>query len=131
MENTLVSFIAAHDLGLNFTESDIVRTVDNRLVLYHGTIILDNTPISAISEMQYCSLGLTALQELYDNTPPSVSIIAEIKHIAKDFGNSTDSTDLLTQRSNVDESRGTFRHIVTYGFYISSAGSMKNPIKQY
>jgi glycerophosphoryl diester phosphodiesterase len=118
-------------LGVNFIETDIVRTVDDRLVLYHDTLILENTPISASSEKEARTLGLTTLQELFDNTPPSVSIIAEVKHIAKDFGNSTNSTALLTQRSNVDESRGTFRHSVTYGFYISSAGSMKNPLKQY
>ena len=95
-------------MGINFTESVIVRTVDNRLVLHHDTIILDNTLISAISEKQACSLGLTTLRELFDITPPTVSIIAEVKHKAKDFGNSTNSTALLTQRSNVDESRVPF-----------------------
>jgi glycerophosphoryl diester phosphodiesterase len=125
-ENTLDSFIAALELGINFIETDIVRTIDDRLVLYHDTIILDNTPISAISEKEARSLGLTTLQELFDNTPPTVSIIAEVKHIAKDFGNSSNSTALLAQRSIFDESSATFRHIATYGFDISTALSMKN-----
>ena len=123
-ENTVNSFNEALKLGVNFIETDVVKTKDNKLVLSHETVLEDGRAIADLTLSELENLGLDSLERAFNETPINLGMVIEVKHTFEDAFDEDRSTSKLTSIAiKMESSRG--REIITYGFDASTIFPMK------
>lgn len=119
-ENTIASFMAAHDAGAHWVETDAVRTADSHLVLHHDTVLEDGTPIESLTLQEVRAAGLDTLEEAFNSLPVSLGIIVELKHVLSDAYTSAPGTAALLGAALLQERSRSRRSLLTYGFDAST-----------
>jgi glycerophosphoryl diester phosphodiesterase len=114
-ENTLESFLLAHQSGVHWIETDAVRTADDQLTLHHDTVLPDGTPIRMLTLAETAKLGLTSLSEAFEQLPPGLGMIVEVKHVLTDLHDLRSTADLVAEALLAERAR-THRPIASYGF---------------
>jgi glycerophosphoryl diester phosphodiesterase len=79
VENTLASFLAAVDLGLDWVEVDVRRTGDDVLVVAHNPARDDGLFYCDISGEQAVAGGVLRLEALLEALPPHVGVDFDVK----------------------------------------------------
>lgn len=79
VENTLDSFLAAVDLGLDWVEVDVRRTRDDVLVVAHNPARDDGTFYCDLSGDQVAAAGVLRLEALLEALPPHVGVDFDVK----------------------------------------------------
>jgi glycerophosphoryl diester phosphodiesterase len=118
-ENTLESFLAAHAAGVNWVETDAVRTADRHLVLHHDTVLPDGTPIGEITLGEATLRGITSLSRAFDELPRELGMIVEVKHVLADIWDKTSTADLVA-KALIEERLRSGRNLASYGFDAST-----------
>ncbi len=104
-ENTLAAFKAAFDMGAKYIETDIQRTKDGKLVLYHDYLLPNG---KAIKDSYFEELNKLAVPELKDlfNLPKisEIKINLEIKNDDNLYpGIENEIFTLLNSTANIDK----------------------------
>lgn len=120
-ENTINSIIKVAELGIEKIETDVVRTLDDKLVLHHDLIVENDLIISYITENEAKSVGLDSLSDLFLNLDPAIGCIVEVKHSIEDIYRLENSTAMITKNALIDEYNKNKREMITYGFDASTA----------
>jgi glycerophosphoryl diester phosphodiesterase len=124
-ENTIESFTAAIEAGASWIETDVVQTCDGELFIHHDTLLHNGEAIYNLESQRARILGMTSLQEAFENIPENIGMIVEVKHVLEDtygqevrVGSSNPfSTVELTARALVNEKiKRPNRRLVSYGF---------------
>jgi glycerophosphoryl diester phosphodiesterase len=116
-ENTLESFAAAVSAGVDGIETDVVRTRDGDLVLHHDTVLVDGTPIAALTLEQARRHGIAALADAFGVVPAHVRMIIEVKAVLGDVElPEAGKTTALVAAALRRERRERGRPLLTYGF---------------
>lgn len=91
-ENTLESFLAAVELGLDWLEVDICRTSDNRLVVAHHPADEDGVFYADITGNEAMGRGAVCLEELLEALPPEIGVDFDLKTSMEDAARRRDAT---------------------------------------
>jgi glycerophosphoryl diester phosphodiesterase len=91
-ENTLESFRAAAQAGLDWVELDVQRTLDDELVVTHDPVLPDGRCIAEMTVGQAARQGLVRLAGLLEELPLSLGVVFDVKSGLHDAGRSSDST---------------------------------------
>jgi len=83
-ENTLESFLAAVELGIDWLEVDVRRTSDNRLVVAHHPADQDGVFYADITGNQATGRGAVRLEELLEALPPEIGVDFDLKTSMED-----------------------------------------------
>jgi glycerophosphoryl diester phosphodiesterase len=83
-ENTLESFLAAAELGIDWVEVDVRRTSDDRLVVAHNPANSDGVFYADITGTEATGDGALDLHELLAALPPGVGIDFDVKTSMED-----------------------------------------------
>lgn len=83
-ENTLGSFLAAVELGVDWVEVDVRRTADDDLVVAHHPTAPDGTFWADLPAAQARARGVLGLAELLEALPPGVGVNLDLKSCAED-----------------------------------------------
>ncbi len=84
VENTLESFLAAIELGVDWVEVDVRRTVDGMLVVAHHPADDDGVFYADITGDQASDRGALSLDELLEALPPGVGVNFDLKTSMED-----------------------------------------------
>jgi glycerophosphoryl diester phosphodiesterase len=114
-ENTLESFLLAYQCGVQWIETDAVRTADDQLTLHHDTVIANGTPIRRLTLAETEELGLTSLSKAFEHLPPDLGMIVEVKHVLSDLYDARSTADLVAEALIAERVRSG-RQIASYGF---------------
>ena len=98
-ENTVESFFAALESGIDWVEIDVRRTRDDDLFVCHDAALPDGTFLVDMTSQQARRLGLVRVEELLRALPPSAGVVFDVKSSLHDAGRPSASTTatLLTQ----------------------------------
>jgi glycerophosphoryl diester phosphodiesterase len=91
-ENTLESFLAAVELGLDWLEVDIRRTSDDQLVVAHHPADQEGVFYTDITGEEASSRGVVLLEELLEALPPETGVDLDIKTSMEDAARSRAAT---------------------------------------
>jgi len=83
-ENTLESFLAAVDLGLDWLEVDVRRTLDDRLMIAHHPAEQDGVFYTDITGDEASDRGAVRIEELLEALPPAVGVDFDLKTSMED-----------------------------------------------
>ncbi len=83
-ENTVESFLAAVDMGIDWVEVDIRRTSDDQLVVAHHPADEDGVFYADITGGEAADRGALRLEALLEALPPSVGIDFDVKTSMED-----------------------------------------------
>jgi glycerophosphoryl diester phosphodiesterase len=78
-ENTLASFLAAVESGVDWVEVDVRRTGDDALVVRHNAAYDDGAHVADIPSAAAVARGTLGLDELLDALPESVGVHFDLK----------------------------------------------------
>jgi glycerophosphoryl diester phosphodiesterase len=92
LENTLESFLAAVELGLDWLEVDIRRTSDDRLVVAHHPADEEGVFYTDITGEQASGRGVVRLEELLEALPPEIGVDFDLKTSMEDAARSRAAT---------------------------------------
>jgi len=92
LENTLPSFLAALDAGIDWVEVDVRRTADDQLFVAHDAALADGHFLSEITGVQASRYGVPRVQELLEALPPDAGVAFDVKSSLDDAGRSAAST---------------------------------------
>jgi len=84
LENTLESFLAAVDLGIDWVEVDVRRTHDDLLVVAHHPADEDGVFYADISGAEASDRGALRLDVLLEALPPGVGVDFDVKTSMED-----------------------------------------------
>lgn len=84
VENTLESFLAAAELGIDWVEVDVRRTSDDRLVVAHDPANADGVFYADITGTEATGDGALDLNELIEALPPDVGVDFDVKTVMED-----------------------------------------------
>jgi len=84
LENTLGSFLAAVDAGVDWVEVDVRRTSDDRLVVVHNPADVDGVFYADITESEAVAKGALRLEALLEALPPEVGVDFDVKTAMED-----------------------------------------------
>jgi glycerophosphoryl diester phosphodiesterase len=84
VENTLDSFLAAVDLGIDWVEVDVRRTSDDRLVVAHNPANDDGVFYADITGAEATRAGTLDLDTLLEALPPTVGVDFDVKTSMED-----------------------------------------------
>lgn len=115
-ENTIESFLAAHDAGARWVETDAVRTRDGGLVLHHDTVLTDGQPILGLTTAEAHELGMVSLTKAFNALPSELAMIVEVKHVLDDAAATNRCTAMLVSDALIEERTRSGRQLTTYGF---------------
>ena len=79
-ENTLKAFKKAFGLNARYLETDIQRTADGKLVLYHDYLLPDGKAVKDCSFDYLKRFNVPLLSELFETAPQDLFINLEIKN---------------------------------------------------
>lgn len=91
-ENTVESFHAAAEAGLDWVELDVQRTVDDDLVVNHDPVLPDGRHIAEMTGGQAARQGLVRLDDLLKELPLALGVVFDVKSGLHDANRSSDST---------------------------------------
>jgi glycerophosphoryl diester phosphodiesterase len=91
-QNTMESFLAAVDLGLEWIEVDVRRTRDDELFVIHNTVLPDGSQVFARSGSELDAMGAVRLDALLEAVPESVGVVFDVKSSLADAGRSAATT---------------------------------------
>lgn len=91
-ENTVESFRAAAEAGLDWVELDVQRTTDNDLIVTHDPVLPDGRYIAEMTSGQAAQQGLVRLDDLLEELPPTLGVVFDVKSGLHDASQSSDST---------------------------------------
>lgn len=83
-ENTLGSFLAAVELGVDWVEVDVRRTSDDELIVAHHPTAHDGPFWADLTGAQARARGALALTDLLDAVPPHVGVNFDLKSSMED-----------------------------------------------
>jgi glycerophosphoryl diester phosphodiesterase len=83
-ENTLASFQAAVDAGLDWVEVDARVTADRVLVASHDPVVADGRFIAELSAAETDALGLLRIADLLEALAPGVGVDVDVKTSLED-----------------------------------------------
>lgn len=83
-ENTLESFLAAVDMGIDWVEVDVRRTSDDRLVVAHNPANTDGVFYADITGTEATSDGALDLETLLEALPARVGVDFDVKTSMED-----------------------------------------------
>jgi glycerophosphoryl diester phosphodiesterase len=78
-ENTLDSFTAAVELGMQWVETDVRRTADNILVVAHDQVQVDGASVAILTAQDADRRGMLRLESLFEALPTSVGVNVDLK----------------------------------------------------
>jgi glycerophosphoryl diester phosphodiesterase len=84
LENTLESFLAAVDAGVDWVEVDVRRTSDDQLVVVHNPADADGVFYADITAREATGKGALRLDELLAALPASVGVDFDVKTSMED-----------------------------------------------
>lgn len=84
LENTLESFLAAVELGIDWVEVDVRRTSDDHLVVVHNPADDDGVFYADITGSEAIDKGALRLEELLDALPSHVGVDFDVKSSMED-----------------------------------------------
>lgn len=93
-ENTLESFLAAVDAGIDWVEVDVRRTSDDRLVVAHNPADSDGVFYADITAREAAEKGALRLEELLEALPSAVGVDFDVKTAMEDATRSRDETTM-------------------------------------
>ena len=91
-ENTVESFRAAAQAGLDWVELDVQRTSDDALVVNHDAVLPDGRYIAEMTSGQAARQGLVRLDDVLDELPLTLGVVFDVKSGLHDANRSSDST---------------------------------------
>ena len=91
-ENTVASFRAAAEAGLDWVELDVQRTSDDALVVNHDAVLPDGRYIAEMTSGQAARQGLVRLDDLLDELPLTLGVVFDVKSGLHDADRSVAST---------------------------------------
>ncbi len=90
--NTLESFLAAVDAGVDWVEVDVQRAVDDALFVHHDASLPDDRPLSETSASELSHLGVVRVVDLLDALPAHVGVVFDVKSTIHDAERDAAST---------------------------------------
>jgi glycerophosphoryl diester phosphodiesterase len=84
LENTLESFLAAVDLGIDWVEVDVRRTADDKLVVAHNPADEEGVFYADMSGHEAADRGALPVEELLEALPPHVGVDFDVKTSMED-----------------------------------------------
>jgi len=84
LENSLESFLAAAELGIDWVEVDVRRTADDRLVVAHHPADEDGVFFADITCQEATERGALRVEELLEALPPHVGVDFDVKTSMED-----------------------------------------------
>ncbi|NIK62031.1 glycerophosphodiester phosphodiesterase [Kribbella shirazensis] len=114
-ENTLGSFLAAVEQGLDWVEVDVRRTADDELFVAHDAALPDGTFLADLTAAQVSRLGGLRVRELLDALPSGCGVAFDIKSCLEDADRSPDRTTAALLGRLVRDA-GTGRPMVASSF---------------
>jgi glycerophosphoryl diester phosphodiesterase len=91
-ENTLASFLAAVELGLDWLEVDVRRTSDDRLVVAHHPADQAGVFYTDITGDEASRRGVVRLEELLEALPSEIGVDLDLKTSMEDAARSRTAT---------------------------------------
>src|SRR4051794_32812250 len=85
-ENTVESFLAAVEAGLDWVEVDIQRTGDDALVVAHDAVLPDGAPLAELRAVDAERRGVVRLETLLEVLPTGVGVVFDVKSAIEDAG---------------------------------------------
>ena len=79
-ENTLNAFVLAFKLGSSWLETDIQRSADGVLVLYHDYVLKNGKKIKDLTYKELAKNNVPKLYDLLEITPKNFTLNLEIKN---------------------------------------------------
>ncbi len=93
-ENTLGSFLAAVDAGIDWVEVDVRRTSDDRLVVAHNPADSGGVFYADLTSQEAVEKGALRLEELLEALPPTVGVDFDVKTAMEDATRARDETTM-------------------------------------
>jgi glycerophosphoryl diester phosphodiesterase len=90
--NSLSSFLAAVDAGVDWVEVDVRRSADDDLFVLHDEAFSDGTFVTALPSREAVSRGGLPLQRLLDALPAKVGVVFDVKSSLRDAERPADLT---------------------------------------
>ena len=84
LENTLESFLAAVELGIDWVEVDVRRTADDKLVVAHNPADEEGVFYADMSGHEAADRGALRVEELLEALPPHVGVDFDVKTSMED-----------------------------------------------
>src|SRR5262245_31809033 len=84
LENTLESFMAAVELGIDWVEVDVRRTADDHLVVAHNPADDEGVFYADISGHEAADRGALRIEALLEALPPYVGVDFDVKTSMED-----------------------------------------------
>lgn len=106
-ENTVESFLAALDAGIDWLEVDVQRTTDDRLVVAHDPVLSDGAPLAELTVTEAERRGVVRLEALLEALPPEAGVVYDVKSSIQDAGRVSGATTatLLARSAAAAEDR--------------------------
>lgn len=92
LENTLSSYRAAFETGLDWLEVDVQRTADDQVVIAHDALLPDGRFLAQTSLRDAVESGLMTVEDLLETLPDSVGLVFDLKSSFYDAGRSAATT---------------------------------------
>jgi glycerophosphoryl diester phosphodiesterase len=92
LENSVESFRAAADAGLDWVELDVQRTMDDELMVTHDAVLPDGRYIAEMTSGEAARQGLVRLDDLLQQLPLTLGVVFDVKSGLHDASQSSDST---------------------------------------
>ncbi len=84
LENTLGSFLAALESGVDWVEVDVRRTYDDELIVAHDAAFSDGAFLADLSAAEVIRRGALRLSELLEVLPASAGVVFDVKSSMED-----------------------------------------------
>jgi glycerophosphoryl diester phosphodiesterase len=91
-ENTVESFLAAVELGLDWLEIDVQSSSDNQLLVVHDATLPDGTVLADVTAAEAARRGALVLTDLLDALPTRVGVVFDVKSSLHDAHRSASAT---------------------------------------
>jgi glycerophosphoryl diester phosphodiesterase len=115
LENTLESFIAAVDLGIDWVEVDVRRTADDHLVVAHNPADEEGVFYADISGTEAADRGALRIEALLDALPSHVGVDFDVKTSMEDATRDRSQTT-MARLAKVVEREGRRRDVLVTSF---------------
>ena len=92
LENTMSSYRAAFEAGLDWLEVDVQRTADDHVVIAHDALLPDGRFLARAKVQDAVAAGLMTVEDLLEALPDSVSLAFDLKSSFYDAGRSVTGT---------------------------------------
>lgn len=91
-ENTVGSFLAALEAGVDWVEVDVRRSRDDQLFVHHDAALADGTFLADTTSREAERRGVVRVEHLLEVLPPSAGVVFDVKSSLRDAGRSSAST---------------------------------------